>query len=91
MAAVRALSAPCPTVLSERLKTVAALGSFRRPRCEGAPLQPQSHVLVELDGASVPGLVLRLGADGQRVLVTYEQDGKVATSWLPVDQVRAPA
>lgn len=54
-------------------------------------MQPQSHVLVELDGASVPGLVLRLGADGQRVLVTYEQDGKVATSWLPVDQVRAPA
>lgn len=54
-------------------------------------MQPKSQVLVELDGASVPGLVLRVGADGQRVLVTYELDGKVATSWLPTDQVRAPA
>lgn len=53
-------------------------------------LQPQSQVLVELEGASVPGLVLRVGADGQRVLVTYEQDGRVATSWFPIDSLRAP-
>ena len=51
-------------------------------------MQPNSPVLVDLDGAAVPGLFLKAAADGTRLLVTFEQDGHVATTWLPVEQVR---
>jgi len=51
-------------------------------------VQPNSPVLVELDGDSLPGLFLKATADGTRLLVTFEQDGHVSTTWLPVEQVR---
>ncbi|QSR28887.1 Hypothetical protein CFH99_0055 [Nocardioides aromaticivorans] len=51
-------------------------------------MQPNSPVLVELDGNSLPGLFLKATADGTRLLVTFEQDGHVSTTWLPVEQVR---
>lgn len=51
-------------------------------------MQPNSPVLVDLDGASVPGLFLKASADGSRLLVTFEQDGHVATTWLAPEQVR---
>ena len=56
-----------------------------------APVQPNSPVLVELDGSTVPGLFLKASSDGTRLLVTFEQDGHVSTTWLPVDQVRVAA
>jgi len=49
---------------------------------------PQSQVLVELTEGAVPGLLLKTNADGSSALVTYEQDGHVATSWVPVEKVR---
>lgn len=52
-------------------------------------MQPNSPVLVDLDGTFVSGLFLKAAADGSRLLVTFEQDGHVATSWLPAEQVRA--
>lgn len=52
-------------------------------------MQPHSSVLVDLDGATVPGLFLKASGDGSRLLVTFEQDGRVSTSWLPADRVRA--
>ncbi len=53
-----------------------------------APVQPNCPVLVDIDGAPVPGLLLKAAPDGSRLLVTFEQDGRVATTWLPVEQVR---
>lgn len=50
-------------------------------------MQPNSPVLVDLDGSSVPGLLLKTAPDG-RLLVTFEQDGHVSTTWLPAEQVR---
>lgn len=50
-------------------------------------MQPNTPVLVDVDGVPVPGLVLRSTRDGRRLLVTYELDGRVATTWLPLDQV----
>ncbi|HWJ12059.1 MAG TPA: hypothetical protein VNS46_21945 [Nocardioides sp.] len=52
-------------------------------------MQPHSPVLVDRDGTTVPGLLLKVSDDGARVLVTFEEDGHVATTWLPVEQVRA--
>lgn len=52
-------------------------------------MQPHSPVLVDVDGALVPGLFLRATRDGSRLLVTFEQDGRVSTTWLPADRVRA--
>ncbi|MEV5001105.1 hypothetical protein [Nocardioides sp. LML1-1-1.1] len=54
----------------------------------GSPVQPNSPVLVEFDGESVPGLVLKANADGTSLLVTFEREGRVSTSWLPLDAVR---
>lgn len=51
-------------------------------------MPPQSQVLVELAEGAVPGLLLKTTADGSSALVTYEQDGHVATAWIPVDKVR---
>lgn len=51
-------------------------------------MQPNSPVLVDLDGTSVPGLCLKAAPDGSRLLVTFEQDGHVSTAWLPAEQVR---
>jgi len=51
-------------------------------------VQPNSPVLVDLDGASVPGLFLKAAPDGSRLLVTFEQDGHVSTTWLPAERVR---
>lgn len=48
----------------------------------------QSQVVVRIDEGWVPGLVLRVSQDGQKVLVTYELQGKVATTWLPTEGVR---
>lgn len=49
---------------------------------------PQSIVLVELEDGPVSGLVLRIGKAGERFLVTYEQGGRIATTWVPADRVR---
>lgn len=46
-----------------------------------------SPVLVELAGGMVPGLLLKTTRDGRSALVTYEQDGRVATDWMPSEQV----
>lgn len=51
-------------------------------------MQPHSPVLVELDGESVPGLLLKANADGTSLLVTFEREGRVSTTWLPADAVR---
>lgn len=59
-----------------------------RPLGRKVPVQPNSPVLVDLDGDSLPGLLLKTTADGTRLLVTFEQDGHVSTTWLPVEQVR---
>lgn len=51
---------------------------------------PNTPVLVHVDGepGPVPGLVLKASADGTSLLVTFEREGRVSTSWLPVDAVR---
>lgn len=49
---------------------------------------PQSLVLVELEDGPVDGLVLRIGKEGNRLLVTYEQGGRIVTTWVPIDRVR---
>ncbi len=51
-------------------------------------MQPNSPVLVDIEGESVPGLLLKASADGTSVLVTFEREGRVSTSWLPVESVR---
>ncbi len=51
-------------------------------------MQPNSPVLVDVDGVSVPGLLLKAATDGSRLLVTFEQDGRVSTTWLAAEQVR---
>lgn len=51
-------------------------------------MTPQSHVSVDLEDGTVPGLVLRTGRDGDLLLVTYEQQGHVVTSWLDRGVVR---
>ncbi|WP_370291615.1 hypothetical protein [Nocardioides sp.] len=51
-------------------------------------MNPQSLVLVDLEDGAVPGLVLRSGRDGDRLLVTYEHAGRVVTSWIDVAAVR---
>ncbi|HWJ67548.1 MAG TPA: hypothetical protein VNT31_12800 [Nocardioides sp.] len=50
-------------------------------------MRPQSPVLVTLDDGVVPGLVLKVAPDGQSVLVTYEEDGRVSTGWMQIDKV----
>lgn len=52
-------------------------------------MQPNSPVLVDFDGESVPGLLLKVSDDGATLLVTFEREGRVSTSWLPADAVRA--
>lgn len=51
-------------------------------------MQPNTPVLVHLDGSAVPGLILKANPDGSQLLVTFEQDGHVSTVWLPTEQVR---
>jgi hypothetical protein len=51
-------------------------------------LQAQSQVVVRVEDEWVPGLVLRVGQDGSKLLVTYELEGKVSTSWLTPESVR---
>lgn len=51
-------------------------------------MQPKSPVLVDFDGESVPGLLLKISDDGSSLLVTFEREGRVSTSWLPADTVR---
>lgn len=48
----------------------------------------KQHVLVLLDDTEVSGLLLKWGRAGERALVTYEIDGRVATLWLPASQLR---
>lgn len=52
-------------------------------------MSPNTPVLVDLDGSAVPGLFLKATPDGSSLLVTFERDGHVSTSWLPAEQVRA--
>lgn len=40
-----------------------------------------------LDGSSVPGLLLKWRRGQTEALVTYEVDGRVATDWIPADQL----
>lgn len=54
-----------------------------------APLRAKQHVLVALESTEVPGLLLKWGRAGERALVTYEIDGKVATTWVLAEQLRA--
>lgn len=54
-------------------------------------MQSKSQVVVELETGAVPGLVLKVSPDGEKVLVTYEEGGKVATAWMARAQVRLPA
>ncbi|WP_186449833.1 hypothetical protein [Nocardioides sp. J9] len=51
-------------------------------------MQPNSPVLVEFDGALLSGLCLKAAADGESLLVTFEREGRVATSWVPADRVQ---
>lgn len=51
-------------------------------------MQPNTPVLVDVEGESVPGLVLKSSADGASLLVTFEREGRVSTSWLPTESVR---
>ncbi|MCY1369329.1 hypothetical protein D9M69_563640 [compost metagenome] len=51
-------------------------------------MPPHSQVLVELAEGAVPGLLLKTHPDGSTALVTYEQDGHVATAWVPTEKVR---
>ncbi|KRB77071.1 hypothetical protein ASE01_09950 [Nocardioides sp. Root190] len=60
----------------------------QRPFGQGVPLQSQSQVVVRVESGWVPGLVLRVSQDGQTVLVTYELEGRVSTSWLSTEGVR---
>ncbi|WP_188111393.1 hypothetical protein [Nocardioides antri] len=41
-----------------------------------------------MDDTEVSGLLLKWGRAGERALVTYEVDGRVATLWLRADQLR---
>ncbi|MFC5727853.1 MULTISPECIES: hypothetical protein [Nocardioides] len=51
-------------------------------------MQPRGQVLVELpDGTTVQGLLLKWGRDEKAALVTYELDGRVATTWIPLERV----
>ncbi len=51
-------------------------------------MKPNSPVLVEFEGTSVPGLLLKSNEDGTSLLVTFEREGRVSTSWLPAETVR---
>lgn len=51
----------------------------------------KQHVVVVLEGTEVPGLLLKWGRAGERALVTYEVDGKVATKWILAADLRAEA
>lgn len=48
-----------------------------------------THVLVHLESGDVPGLLLKWHSSREQALVTYEIDGRVATEWLPAEQVVA--
>lgn len=50
-------------------------------------MRAKQHVLVVVDGTEVPGLLLKWGQTGERALVTYEVDGRVATQWVPSDEL----
>lgn len=52
-------------------------------------MSPNTPVLVDLDGDPVPGLFLKATHDGSSLLVTFERDGRVSTTWLPAERVRA--
>lgn len=52
-------------------------------------MRAKQHVVVVLEGAEVPGLLLKWGRAGERALVTYEVGGKVATTWVLAAQLRA--
>lgn len=47
----------------------------------------QVSVQVGVEGAPVPGLVLKWDRLRGRALVTYEADGHVQTQWVSSDQV----
>ena len=51
-------------------------------------MQPNTPVLVDVEGAAVPGLFLKATGDGSSLLVTFERDGHVSTTWLPAERVR---
>ncbi len=51
-------------------------------------MRAKQHVLVLLDDTEVSGLLLKWGRAGERALVTYEIDGRVATLWLKAEQLR---
>lgn len=50
-------------------------------------MRPQGHVLVLVDGASIPGLTLKWRRDGAQALVTYEVDGHVETAWIAAERL----
>jgi hypothetical protein len=50
-------------------------------------MRPEDQVLVSRDGTAVPGLVLKWRKSRQLALVTYEVDGRVATEWVPAEEV----
>ncbi len=54
-------------------------------------MRPHSQVHVQLEsGETVPGLVLKSTSDGGSALVTYEQGGRVVTSWVPLPRLQVP-
>lgn len=50
-------------------------------------MRTQRHVLVLLDGVSIPGLILKWRRDGAEALVTYETRGRVETAWIAGEQL----
>ncbi|MBM9460776.1 hypothetical protein JK386_12770 [Nocardioides sp. zg-536] len=54
-----------------------------------APQRAVRNVEVRIDeDSTVLGLLLKTSSAGDRVMVTYEHDGRVVTSWLPSASVR---
>lgn len=51
-------------------------------------MRAKQYVLVQLDDTEVSGLLLKWGRAGERALVTFEVDGRVATQWLLAAQLR---
>lgn len=46
-----------------------------------------SQVLVQMDGSTIPGLVLKWRRERTEALVTYEVDGRVETQWVPLARI----
>lgn len=52
-------------------------------------MRAKDQVIVNVDGNETVGLLLSWGRRSDRALVTFEVDGRVATMWIPAEQLRA--